>query len=52
MTGHAAYLTYITQGFAAWFGTYESTSQAAAPPLNVVSLSDGKVVDQWVYPAP
>ena len=38
--------------FVAWFGTYESTGQAAAPVLNVVSLSDGKIVDQWVYPAP
>jgi|GEM_PF-2488717 len=38
--------------FVAWFGTYESTGQAAAPILNVVRLSDGKVVDQWVYPAP
>jgi hypothetical protein len=38
--------------FVAWFGTYEGTGQAAAPILNVVSLIDGKVVDQWVYPAP
>ena len=58
--------TYIAEGFkvtntsapiregnfVAWFGTYESTGQTAEPILNVVSLSDGKIVDQWVYPAP
>jgi hypothetical protein len=38
--------------FIAWYGTYESMGQAAARILNVVSQSDSKVVDQWVYPAP